>query len=98
MANDRLVITLLGSGGGVGRSILSLLEQVLRDSNAPLHASLASCTIHCIDSKPLQQESFTRHYLQLADHMVLHQFDLQDTTAFKEHLAESGTALVIDAS
>jgi saccharopine dehydrogenase-like NADP-dependent oxidoreductase len=98
MGNDHLVITLLGSGGGVGKAVLALLEQVLQDAQAPLHQSLTDCTIHCIDAKPLQQDTFTPYCPQLASHLVLHQFDLQDTARFKRHLANTATALVIDAS
>jgi saccharopine dehydrogenase-like NADP-dependent oxidoreductase len=98
MENDHLVITLLGSGGGVGKAVLALLEQVLQDAQAPLHKSITGCTIHCIDAKPLQQDTFTPYCPQLASHLVLHQFDLQDTARFKQHLAKTATALVIDAS
>jgi saccharopine dehydrogenase-like NADP-dependent oxidoreductase len=99
MTNERLVMTLLGSGGGVGKAVLALLEQVLQDTNAPLHAALASSTIHCIDAKPLQLETdYTTYYPQLASHLVLHQFDLQDTERFKQHLVDTASVLVIDAS
>lgn len=98
MANDRLVITLLGSGGGVGKAVLALLEQALRDAGAPLHQSLTGCIIHCIDAKPLQLADFSPYCPQLASHLVLHQFDLEDTSRFKQHLADTSTALVIDAS
>ncbi|MCA0755354.1 saccharopine dehydrogenase NADP-binding domain-containing protein [Paenibacillus sp. N4] len=98
MEKQPVVMTLLGSGGGVGRAVLALLEQVVRDANAPLHAEIASCTIHCIDSKKVDMNEFASSYGQLSSRIVLHQFDLKDTRRFKRHLVKTGTSLVIDAS
>lgn len=98
MEKQPIVMTLLGSGGGVGRAVLALLEQVARDAGAPLHAEIASCTIHCIDSKKVDKNAFASAYGMLSGRLVLHQFDLKDTKRFKRHLANTRTSLVIDAS
>lgn len=98
MVSERLIITLLGSGGGVGQAILALLEHVHQDAAAPLHDAVANCIIHCIDNKPFQHHTFNKPYPQLAGQLVLHQFDLEDTERFKRHLIDSNTSLVIDVS
>lgn len=98
MVKNNIVITLLGSGGGVGKAVLALLERVIQDVNAPLHKELTGSKIHCVDVKLQNHDEISAYYPQLANLLVLHQIDLQDVNKFKHHLIQTSTSLVIDAS
>lgn len=51
MAPSRIVISILGSSGGVAKAILSVLEKSLGDVHDPIHSLLKLCLIHLIDLK-----------------------------------------------
>lgn len=92
------VITILGSGGGVAKAVLSVLNQSARDTGDPIHSVIANCTIHLIDCKQKDRDYFQRHCPNLERQIVLHQFDLNDAGRFKKHLKHSKTTLVVDVS
>ncbi|MER2089994.1 MAG: S-adenosylmethionine decarboxylase related protein [Sporosarcina sp.] len=92
------VITILGSGGGVAKSILSILNKSVRDEKDPIHHIIKSSRIHLIDNKQKEQDYFQSLFPNLIDHVVLHQFDLKDKDNFINHLKDTKTALVVDVS
>lgn len=98
MAKNEIIITLLGSSGGVGKAVLALLDRVVQDEHAPLHKELANGKIHCVDVKPQLPDEIKAYYPRLEGRLELHQFDLQDAGKFKLHLMQTSTRLVIDAS
>ncbi|NGQ96163.1 S-adenosylmethionine decarboxylase related protein [Brevibacillus sp. SYP-B805] len=98
MESRPLVISILGSGGGVAKAVLSILNQAIADANDPIHALLKQSTIHLIDVKPQRLEDFLPRFPHLQDKLVLHQLDLRHTNLFKQHLRRTRTTLVIDVS
>lgn len=92
------VITLLGSSGGVAKSVLSILNKSIIDKNDPLHSLINDCTIHLIDIKQKDQAYYQSLFPDLYDNLVLYQLDLKDTIAFKKHLTSTKTTVVIDIS
>ena len=92
------IITLLGSSGGVAKSILSILNKSIIDKNDPLHSLIHHCTIHLIDKNQKEAAYYQILFPHLYDNLVFHQLDLKDTAAFKKHLKSTKTTVVIDVS
>jgi len=92
------VITILGSGGGVAKSILSILNKSVHDEKDPIHHIIKSSRIHLVDNKQIEEDYFHSLFPNLKDHIVLHQFDLKDNDNFINHLKDTKTALVVDVS
>jgi len=95
---DELAISLLGSGGGVAKAVLSILNKAIEDIHDPLHDHLKRSVIHLIDREPKDIPYFGEHAPNLASRLRLHQFDLRNLKAVREHFTESNTSLVIDVS
>ena len=49
-------ITILGSGGGVAKAILAILNQSVLDKNDPIYQILINTKLHLIDIKPKNKE------------------------------------------
>jgi homospermidine synthase len=96
--HKRTVITLLGSAGGVAKSVLSILNHSAKDSNDPLYHLISDCEIHLIDHKQKEEQYFQRLFPNLQNKFVIHQFDLTDTSAFTQHLKHTKTTIVVDVS
>lgn len=92
------VITILGSGGGVAKSILSILNKSVHDEKDPIHHIIKSSRIHLVDNKQKEEDYFHSLFPNLKDHIVLHQFDLKDNDKFINHLKDTKTTLVVDVS
>ncbi len=98
MKDGQVVITILGSAGGVARSILSLLNQTAIEAKAPLNRLIAGSTIHLIDIKQKTKDYYDILFPHLDSKIVLHQMDLSKTEHLTHHLKNTGTTTVIDVS
>lgn len=98
MTQSQLTLSLLGSGGGVAKAILALLNQTAQDEKDPIHSYIKNCTIHLIDmdQKPLSYYSSFCNALQ--NKLVLHEFDLGESSLFRTHLQQAKPNIVIDVS
>ncbi|MBT2658056.1 S-adenosylmethionine decarboxylase related protein [Bacillus sp. ISL-18] len=97
--NDRkLVLTILGSAGGLARSLLALLNKASLDQHDPIQQKLYNSTIHLIDYKQRPLDYYQRICPNLIHQLTIHQMDLKDTIILRNFLKESHTALVIDVS
>lgn len=98
MAPSRIVISILGSSGGVAKAILSVLEKSLGDIHDPIHSLLKLCHIHLIDLKQ-KDPAYYRHFMpNLLHHASLHELDLNQLDGFRQHLRSTRTTHVIDVS
>lgn len=91
-------LTLLGSSGGVGRALLALLNKSAGEANAPLYSFLRDCHLHLIDLNQKELNDVYTQYPNLRGKITLHSFNLTDTEKFRQHLIETRTQLVVDAS
>lgn len=96
--NNKQIITILGSSGGVANGILSILNNSALDKKDPIHRLINNCIIHLIDYKQKEASYYCHSYPHLKDKFVLHEFDLKDTKQFKDHLKQTQTTVVIDLS
>lgn len=96
--NTSTVITLLGSSGGVAKSILSILNKSVLDKKDPLYPFIKNSTIHLIDNKQKAMNYYHNLFPNLSTKCVIHQFDVQDTNRFIQHLLHTQTSVVIDVS
>lgn len=98
MKSEQVVITLLGSAGGVAKSVLSLLNQTAIDVNAPLNDLITNSTIHLIDLQQKKLEYYITLFPHLRNKLVLHELDLKKIEKFINHLQKTKTDVVIDVS
>ncbi|RFT61941.1 S-adenosylmethionine decarboxylase related protein [Bacillus clarus] len=98
MTQSQLTLSLLGSSGGVAKAILALLNQTAQDKKDPIYSYIKNCTIHLIDidQKPLSY--YARFCNALQNKLVLHEFDLSDSSLFRTHLQQTTPNIVIDVS
>lgn len=94
--NQSLGLTILGSGGGVAKSVLSILDKAFQDPNDPIHSKIRRLDLHLVDKKQKDKS----YYEQFIPHVgfTLHQFDLGSLNRFRQHLKDTGTTVVIDVS
>lgn len=97
-SNRVVSFTLLGSGGGLAKAVLSVLNKAIIDSNDPLYAILSHTELHLIDINQRKPLYYSDLYPNLFSRLHLHQLDLTDLQAFKQHLIDTNTRLVIDVS
>lgn len=95
---NQYTITILGSVGGVAKSILSIFNHSVSDKNDPLHHVMKNSKIFLIDIKQKTMDYYNHLFPNLTDQLTLLQFDLNDTAKFTEHLKSTNTKLVIDVS
>lgn len=98
MTQSQLTLSLLGSGGGAAKAILSLLNQAAQDEQDPIHSYIKHCKIHLIDIKQKPRAYYEGFCSTLSDKLILHEIDLSDLAVFRKHLQTTGPAIVIDAS
>lgn len=98
MENNKQIITLLGSAGGVANGILSILNNSVQDEQDPIHHEINNCIIHLIDHNPKEASFFHQSYPHLKNLFVFHEFNLKDTERFINHLKSTQTTIVIDLS
>jgi homospermidine synthase len=89
---------LLGSSGGLAKAILALLNKAITTHDDPLQAILKNAKLHLIDIKQQNPQYYSSLYPNLFSQIHLHQLDLKDLQAFKQHLMDTDTRLVIDVS
>jgi homospermidine synthase len=91
-------ITILGSAGGVAKSLLSILNQSAVDKNDSIHSILIDTKLHLIDNKQKEMVYYSQLFPNLKDNINLLQFDLNDVSQMYTHLKATNTKLVIDVS
>jgi homospermidine synthase len=95
---EKVVITVLGSRGGVAKALFSIWNQARVDTANPLHAVLSRADFHLVDKNQNDKTYYAANFPELCDQMTLHQFDLRNVKAFRQHLLNTQTALVVDVS
>ncbi|WP_373233064.1 S-adenosylmethionine decarboxylase related protein [Cohnella sp.] len=90
--------TLLGSSGGLAKAVLSLLNAAVTDNNDPIHGILVQTELHLIDLNQREPLYYSDLYPNLFSRLHLHQMDLNNLQAFKQHLVDTDSRLVIDVS
>lgn len=95
---EQLVISIFGSGGGVAKAVLSVLDHSIADPDSPLYHRLTNSRIHCIDQQQRPLSHYNSCCPNLAPSLKLHQFDLNDRSKLLQHLQATGTQLVVDLS
>ncbi|KAA9028471.1 saccharopine dehydrogenase NADP-binding domain-containing protein [Niallia endozanthoxylica] len=98
MKSNKIVMTVLGSAGGVAKSVLSILNKSVVDTNDPIHSLIKNSVIHLIDLNQKEIDYYSSRFPQLYPHFILHEFDLKDTKKLTKHLKNTKTAVVIDTS
>jgi homospermidine synthase len=93
-----MVITILGSAGGVARAVLSLLNDSARNANSPLHSVLSTCQLHLVDRKQKNDRYYNKLLPAFTGRFVSHQFSLTRIPRLRQHLKQTVTTLVIDVS
>jgi hypothetical protein len=93
-------ITILGSGGGVAKAILSIsiLNQAVQDKNDPLHELLQKSEFHLIDIEQKSLQYFENLFPYIKKQIFLYELDLSDLDSYKNHLQKTNTSVVIDVS
>ncbi|MDN4494112.1 S-adenosylmethionine decarboxylase related protein [Ureibacillus aquaedulcis] len=91
-------ITILGSMGGVAKSILSILNHSAIDKNDPIHHVITNTKFYLIDINQGSMDYYNKLFPNLIGKLTLLQFDLSDTAKLTEHLKSTNTKLVIDVS
>lgn len=92
------IISILGSSGGVAKAVLSILNKSIQDKNDPINTSITNCKIHLIDKQQREIIYFQQLFPNLKDKIFLHEFNLENTKKFEEHIKSTKTTLVIDVS
>ncbi len=98
MTQSQFTLSLLGSGGGVAKAILALLNQAAQDEKDPIYPYIKNCTIHAIDMNQKPLSYYNSFCSALQDKLVLHEFDLADSSLFRTHLQQIKPNIVIDVS
>lgn len=91
-------LTLLGSSGGLAKAVLALLNKAIADPDDPLHPILNQSLLHLIDMNQRPSEYYSNLFPNLFPRIRLLELNLQDLQAFKQHLADTDSRLVIDVS
>ncbi|MEI2666651.1 S-adenosylmethionine decarboxylase related protein [Rossellomorea sp. LJF3] len=98
MLKTKTIITILGSAGGVAKSVLSILNKSVQDKEDPIHYVIRDAVIYLIDHN--QKES--SYYSALSPHLFnqfrIMNFDLHNLPLFQKHLRDSKTSIVLDVS
>jgi homospermidine synthase len=92
------IITLLGSAGGLAKSILSIFNRAKGDENDYIHPFLKNSQLHLIDIKQKKMTYYKKIAPFLESNIILHEMDLKSLTQFKEHLKNTKTTIVVDVS
>jgi homospermidine synthase len=93
-----VVISIFGSSGGVARAVLAILNRSVSDVHDPLHDYMTHCQIHLVDLKEQQLDYYKTYAPNLVDRLSLHQLDLKNIEAVRQHLIGTRTSLIIDVS
>ena len=96
--NSSPVISILGSGGGVAKSLLSILNIASQDKEDPLNYFINSSKLHLIDLKQKPLSYYSEHFPNLKNKINLYEFDVNKVDELKNHLKETNTSIVLDIS
>ncbi|MDR3597507.1 S-adenosylmethionine decarboxylase [Clostridium sp.] len=91
-------ISILGSSGGVAKSVLSILNKACKDKTDPINSFINSCKLHLIDLKQNDMKYYENRFPNLKNKISLYEFDLNNTEVFTEHLKQTNTTIVLDVS
>ncbi|MEG0384965.1 MAG: saccharopine dehydrogenase NADP-binding domain-containing protein [Solibacillus sp.] len=95
---NQYTITILGSMGGVAKSILSILNHSATDKNDPIHHIIVNSKLVLIDNNQKTMDYYNQLFPNLIANLIIVQFDLSDLDKFTELLKSTKTNLVIDVS
>ncbi|MDI2588954.1 S-adenosylmethionine decarboxylase related protein [Psychrobacillus sp. NEAU-3TGS] len=98
MKENQTILTIVGSAGGVAKSVLSILNKSVKDKQDSIYHIIKNSKIHLIDYKQKKEKYYSSLFPNLKDQIILHEFDLKDTNNFIKHLKNSKTSVVIDVS
>lgn len=98
LTSNSIVLSILGSCGGVAKSVLSILNKACSDVKDPIHEYISSCKLHLIDKKQKNIKYYSDHFPNIIDKIVLHEFNVDSCKIFKKHLKETCSNIVIDVS
>lgn len=98
MHHNKIILTILGSAGGVANGILSILNNSVLDKKDPIYSEVNNCIIHLIDNQQKDASIYYLSFPNLKDKLITHEFDLKDTAQFTSHLIKTQTSIVIDLS
>lgn len=98
MEKEGVVISVFGSGGGVAKSLLALLNKSITDPDDPLHSVIQLSELHLVDLKQKDMEYYKQKCPELTELIKLYQFDLHDLKKVRKHLMKTNTSLVVDLS
>lgn len=92
------IISILGSSGGVAKSVLSILNRALEDINDPINSFINLSKLHLIDLKQKDMKYYEKRFPNLKDKIALYQFDVNNLKKLKAHLKQTNTSIVLDIS
>lgn len=92
------VITILGSGGGVSRALLSLLNKTASDKKDPIYSYISKCKIYLADIEQRTPSYYIEQFENLRDKITLCEFDANNREVLLGHFMRSNTRLVVDVS
>ncbi|KGR79831.1 S-adenosylmethionine decarboxylase related protein [Ureibacillus manganicus] len=95
---NQYTITILGSMGGVAKSLLSIFNHSIKDIKDPIHHVLTNSKLYLIDINQGEKSYYKQLFPELTDKLTLLQFDLSDKDKFTQHLKSTNTKVVIDVS
>jgi homospermidine synthase len=98
MKEETNILTILGSAGGVAKSILSILNAAACDVFDPIHHSINHSMIYLLDIKQKDESYYQKLLPHLFDKLVILEIDLKDSSQFSQHLIASQTQIVLDVS
>ncbi|PFA68438.1 S-adenosylmethionine decarboxylase related protein [Bacillus sp. AFS015802] len=98
MLKAKTIVTIIGSAGGVGKSILSILNKSAQDKNDPIHYLIRDAEIYLIDHNQKEDHYYSTLFPHLYDQFHILHFDLHDLPLFRNHLKDSKTSIVLDVS
>jgi homospermidine synthase len=96
--NKKITLTILGSGGGVAKSILAILDKSYQNVDDPIHSFISSCNLHLVDRTQKKMKYYEQFIPHLRHTVTLHQINLNDLKKFRQHLIDTKTTIVIDVS
>ncbi|NLY79490.1 MAG: S-adenosylmethionine decarboxylase related protein [Lysinibacillus sp.] len=91
-------ITLLGSMGGVAKSILSILNYSVIDEKDPIHSTIKNSKLYLIDVKQGNLDYYEQLCPNLTNNISLLQLNVNDVNKLMDHLRSTNTQLMIDVS
>ncbi|HLG27185.1 MAG TPA: hypothetical protein VI423_05315 [Paenisporosarcina sp.] len=70
MHHNKIIITILGSAGGVANGILSILNNSAQDEQDPIYREVNNCIIHLIDNQQKDESIYSLSYPHIKDNYL----------------------------